>query len=74
MPVCARNQPGDSDGDGKSDLTVYNPNDTWAIISSATDVGVYQAWSGAAGDIPVSGDYDGDGKTDEALYNTPTGN
>ena len=63
---------GDYDGDGKTDLSIYN-----------TDYGVlaYRPSSGGAdhiqtfgpphaGFVAVSGDYDGDGKTDFAIYNT----
>lgn len=56
---------GDCDGD--------NANETSAIIPSSTNIGIYHAWSGAVGDVPVPVDYDRDGKTDAALYNAPTG-
>jgi len=59
----------DYDGDGKSDLAVYNFG-RWYIYSLATsNVLVNGGGWGGADSIPVSGDYDGDGKSDLAVYN-----
>jgi len=66
----------DFDGDGRSELTVYNASTgMWSILkstsgySSVTGIG----WGGA-GYTPVSGDYDGDGKSDIGIYEESSGN
>ncbi len=54
----------DYDGDGTSDLAVYDPaSGEWSIENITAGV----VWGGGEGDIPAPGDYDGDG-TAELVY------
>ncbi len=66
--------PGDYDGDGKTDFTVWRPSTgQWLIIPSSNPGSpIIQYW-GLNGDVPVPGDYDGDGKTDFAVWRPSTG-
>jgi hypothetical protein len=65
--------PGDYDGDGKIDPTVFESG-IWVMAFSRTDyttsLGV--SW-GLSTDVPVPADYDGDGKVDPAIFRTSTG-
>jgi len=70
--------PGDFDGTGSTQLTVFRPaTDQWLIRS--TDYSDYQALrvvqfgDPAHGDVPVPGDYEGIGKNDLAVYRPSTG-
>ena len=71
--------PGDYDGDGKTDVAIYNTtNGGWWIIPSSGvgpqgQVGAYGVGWGGSGFTPVPGDYDGDGKTDFAIYQSSNG-
>lgn len=57
----------DFDGDGRSDLSVFRPdNSVWYFDRSTEGFGVVQF--GVATDRIVPRDYDGDGKTDVAVY------
>ena len=60
--------PGDYDGDGVMDVTIFRPsNGTWWVRGLET-----VTW-GEPGDVPVPGDYDGNGTTDIAVYRRSTG-
>ena len=66
--------PGDFDGDGKTDYSVYrNSTGVWYIFKSSDS-----AWLtfpfGLTGDIAVPNDYDGGGKTDIAVFRPADGN
>jgi len=65
--------PGDFDGDGRLDPTVYrNSTATWYSFLSATN-SWYVIKFGLTGDIPAPNDYDGDGWTDIAVYRPTDG-
>jgi uncharacterized repeat protein (TIGR03803 family) len=67
----------DFDGDGKTDLTVWQPSTgTWDIRYSSlgysiAGAGMFQ-W-GLPGDVPIAADFDGDGQTDLAVWRPSTG-
>ena len=65
--------PGDYDGDGKGDISIYRDGAQSAfwIIQSSNNAVRYFAW-GVTGDQPVARDYDGDGITDVAVYRNGT--
>ena len=65
--VLANDAFNDYDGDGKSDLAVYNAG-YWSIYSLVNGMILNNggAWGGADS-ITVPGDYDGDGKADLAV-------
>jgi hypothetical protein len=65
--------PGDFDGDGKTDYTVFrNGEGNWySYLSSNSSWAVFRF--GTAGDIPVPNDYDGGGKTDYAVFRPSDG-
>ncbi len=64
--------PGDYDGDGKTDFSVFRPGDyKWYIFYSSSG-GISDTAFGQSGDIPAQADYDGDGKTDAAVFRPGT--
>jgi FG-GAP-like repeat/FG-GAP repeat len=66
----------DVDGDGRADLTVYNPaTATWYTLQSGANytTTTNTAWGGS-GYTPVPGDFDGDGRADRVVYQASTGN
>ncbi|MGB7925509.1 MAG: VCBS repeat-containing protein [Pyrinomonadaceae bacterium] len=71
-PVAAK--VADFNGDGRSDISVQRPNDSWYVINSTLSItdppapAPPVAFEGVSGDQLVPGDYDGDGKTDFAVF------
>jgi uncharacterized repeat protein (TIGR03803 family) len=66
----------DFDGDGTSDLVVYEPaTGVWSILTSSSHFTQTRTitWGGPTGDVPVPGDYDGDGLADAAVFNPTLG-
>jgi hypothetical protein len=66
--------PGDFDGDGRSDYSVFRPSTGtfWYAASGSGNQHRAAQW-GQNGDVPVPADYDGDGKTDMAIYRPADG-
>ena len=63
----------DFDGDGKSDVAVYEDSSGyWYILPSSTYSLSSQKF-GSSGCTPVNGDFDGDGKSDVAVYEDSSG-
>jgi len=74
VTIVRKNTVKDFDGDGKTDMAVWDPTKyNWFIRNSATNT-QSDVYYGIAGDITVSGDYDGDGKTDIAVWRPSDGN
>jgi hypothetical protein len=65
---------GDFNGDGRTDVAVFTPNDEWWVgLSSgaaftATGSGHWASSVGLWGEIPSTGDFNGDGRTDVAVF------
>ncbi len=59
--------PGDYDGDGKTDVAVFQTDGVWRILQSSNNSLLTQSF-GVSGDLPVTRDYDGDGKADLAVF------
>ncbi|HEX7999882.1 MAG TPA: FG-GAP-like repeat-containing protein [Pyrinomonadaceae bacterium] len=68
---------GDFDGDGRSDMAVWNANSgDWSLLESYTNqIRTQSGWgSGSLGDKLAPADYDGDGSTDIAVWRPSEGN
>ncbi len=64
----------DYDGDGRSDLAVYDSNTgQWYIKNLDDQILVWGENWGGPGFIPLLGDFDGDRKADLAVYSSLTG-
>jgi hypothetical protein len=76
QPQAPRNRVSDFDGDGKTDLAVWQSSSgIWHIIKSLNGAAQLQQWGQSSlGDLAAPGDYDGDGKTDIAIFRPDDGN
>lgn len=64
----------DFDNDGKTDVSVFRPNDrTWYLRDSNTYANRAYLQFGNSGDMLVPADYDGDRRTDFAVWRPGTG-
>ena len=64
----------DMDGDGGSDLAVYDQaSGSWYVLGMDGQILLWARQWGGPGMVPVRGDYDGDGVGDLALYDEATG-
>ena len=72
---CAVPAPGDYNGDGLSDLAVYDEESgNWYVRTLQNDVLVMGTNWGFSGAAAVPGDYNGDGTSDLAVYDQSRGN
>ena len=72
---AGRNNAGDIDGDGRSEIAVYRPSaGSWYYLRSSANFtgGSGYAW-GTSTDQPIVGDFDGDGKNDLVAHRAATG-
>ena len=72
---AGRNNQGDIDGDGRSELAIYRPSaGSWYLLRSGTEFtgGAGYSW-GASTDLPVIGEFDGDGRHDLVVFRPTTG-
>lgn len=66
--TIARNKNADFDGDGKTDISLFRPdNGAWYVINSSNSTFVAVGF-GVATDIPAPADFDGDGRTDYSIF------
>jgi hypothetical protein len=69
-----KNTVSDFDGDGKTDISVYNQSTgDWLLETSSNNISTPVDW-GTAGDLMEAGDFDGDGKSDVAVFRPSEGN
>jgi Bacterial Ig domain/FG-GAP-like repeat len=73
--TVSRSRISDFDGDGKTDLAVWQASSgIWHIVNSNDGVTKLQEWGRASlGDLAAPGDYDGDGRTDIAIFRPSDG-
>ena len=69
-----KNTVSDFDGDGKTDISVFNQSTgDWLIETSSNNISTPVDW-GTNGDLMEAGDFDGDGKSDVAVFRPSEGN
>lgn len=72
----SRKAPFDFDGDGKTDLSVFDLNSgeqaDFRVIRSSNDFQQVVQW-GTSGDVAANADFDGDGKTDYSTFRPSDG-
>jgi len=71
--TIAKNRTADFDGDHRTDISVFRPDNGVWYIQKSNGSGYIITQFGLATDIPAPGDYDGDGKTDQAVFRPSDG-
>jgi len=72
-PRATESHPGDFDGDGAADLTVFRPSSgEWFTFNSGSNT-FSQVQFGQNGDIPIDGDFDGDSRNDVTVFRPSEG-
>ncbi len=67
VSATTRNPVADFDGDGKTDISVFRPSNSYWYVSKSSGGYLFIPW-GLSTDTLMPGDYDGDGKTDFAVH------
>ena len=65
--------PGDYDGDGKTDFSVFRSSTGYWYIQKSSDQAMLSYYFGASTDKVAPADYDGDGRTDVAVFRPSDG-
>jgi hypothetical protein len=68
-----KNRNADFDGDRKTDLSVFRPDNGVWYIQKSNGSGYTITQFGLGTDVPTPGDFDGDGKTDQAVFRPSDG-
>jgi len=71
--AIAKNRTADFDGDHRTDISVFRPDNGVWYIQKSNGSGYIITQFGLATDIPTPGDFDGDGKTDQAVFRPSDG-
>ena len=71
--AVARNRTADFDGDRRTDISVFRPDNGVWYIQKSNGSGYIITQFGLGTDMPTPGDFDGDGKTDQAVFRPSDG-
>jgi hypothetical protein len=71
--AVAKNRTADFDGDRRTDISVFRPDNGAWYIQKSNGSGYIITQFGLATDVPTPADFDGDGKTDQAVFRPSDG-